>query len=98
MFKREVDGSEIEFVLEERAYAEIDERAPVLMEWLSDRHERMAQIIARLWRKPGVYHDLEAGMLLSMLRNDYISQRKYQADALEHEEIADQLREPSHEY
>lgn len=95
MFKREVDGSEIEFALEERAYAEIDGRKKILMEWLCDEAPRMAQIIARMLRNP---NDLEALLRLSLLKNDYLAMRKYQADALEHEEIADQLREPAHDY
>lgn len=95
MTTRKVEGNEIEEELERRAYAEIDARKPMLMDWLSDESPRMAQIIARMLRNP---NDLEALLRLSLLKNDYLAMRKYQADALEHEEIADQLREPAHDY
>ena len=86
MFKREVDGSEIEFALEERAEAEIAERHPDFMEWLADDPRTVKAVGAFLSR-----NDVEAGLLLSLLKTGYIAKRKYDADPTEREQIAEEL-------
>jgi hypothetical protein len=94
MFKTEVSGEEIEYALEERAHAEIAERHPDFIEWLCDRGEQMAQIIGRMMAQP---NSLEALLRLSLMKNDYIAYRKYQADSVECEEIAGQLLDAERE-
>jgi hypothetical protein len=86
MFKREVDGSEIDDVLAERAQDEIAERHPDFMEWLADDPRTVKAVGAFL---AGL--DVEAGLLLSLLKNEYISKRRELADPTEREEIAESL-------
>jgi len=89
MFKREVDGSEIEFALEERAEAEIAERHPDFMEWLADDPRTVKAVGAFL-----AGYDVEAGLILSLLKRGYIDHRKYQShDTGERAEIAEELME-----
>ena len=94
MFKREVDGSEIDDALEERAAVEIANRHPDFMEWLADDPRTVKACGAFL-----AGYDIEAGLLLSLLKRGYIDYRKYEShDTTERAEIAERLMEPAHDY
>jgi hypothetical protein len=86
----DIDGTEIEFALEERALDEIDSLHVDFLEWLKGNAEELAQIVGRNMR--GQITDSVSRM--ARLKKDYIDYRKYLCDPNEWEEIADELRQP----
>ncbi len=78
---------EVEQEMENRAYEEIRTHHANLMTWLTEeRPTATAEICAKLMK--GHSGQLEAQLLLSLLRNDYVSYRKYQCDMQEFDEVA----------
>jgi hypothetical protein len=92
MRRHEVLGTEIEEVLEDRARDEIEKRAPEFVEWLAD-DPRTVKIVAALLSQ----QEVEGLLLLSMLKNDYVMQRKFQADPCECEQIAGEILDSERE-
>ena len=93
---RTVSASEIEYELENRARKDVDTGSPRFLDWLQGKDGGDMIALVAMAMRPWDIVMLQ--LKLSLLKNDYIAERKYQCDPVEWDQVADSLRvEPDYD-